>query len=49
MNAQKDFDKSVWVRWDGMSPVERAEGFVAANGALVSRYEGLEARRRARN
>lgn len=40
------FNKSVWVRWDGMSPVERAEGFVAANDALVSRYEGLDAQTR---
>ncbi|MEH0580525.1 MULTISPECIES: maleylpyruvate isomerase family mycothiol-dependent enzyme [Streptomyces] len=41
-----DFNKSVWARWDAMSPEERAEGFVAANEALVSRYEGLEARTR---
>jgi hypothetical protein len=41
-----DFNKSVWARWDDMSPVERAEGFVAANEALVSRYEGLDAQTR---
>lgn len=42
----QDFNKSVWVRWDAMSPVERAEGFVAANDALVRRYEGLDAQMR---
>jgi uncharacterized protein (TIGR03083 family) len=42
----QDFNKSVWVRWDGMSPTERAEGFVATNEALVSRYEGLDAQTR---
>jgi hypothetical protein len=29
-----------------MSPAQRAEGFVAANEALVSRYEGLDAQTR---
>jgi uncharacterized protein (TIGR03083 family) len=37
-----DFNKSVWARWDAMSPVERAEAFVTADDALVSRYEGLD-------
>jgi uncharacterized protein (TIGR03083 family) len=41
-----DFNKSVWARWDAMSPAERAEGFVPANEALVARYEGLDARAR---
>ncbi|MFI2041035.1 maleylpyruvate isomerase family mycothiol-dependent enzyme [Streptomyces bottropensis] len=41
-----DFNKSVWARWDDMSPVDRAEGFVASNDALVSRYEGLDAQTR---
>jgi uncharacterized protein (TIGR03083 family) len=41
-----DFNKSVWARWDDMSPIERAEGFAAANEALVSRYEGLDAQTR---
>ncbi|WP_181802990.1 maleylpyruvate isomerase family mycothiol-dependent enzyme [Streptomyces shenzhenensis] len=41
-----DFNKSVWGRWDDKSPTERAEDFVAANEALVSRYEGLDAQTR---
>ncbi|MEV6157357.1 maleylpyruvate isomerase family mycothiol-dependent enzyme [Nonomuraea sp. NPDC052129] len=41
-----DFNKSVWARWDAMSPVERAEGFLTADEALVSRYEGLDAQAR---
>ncbi|MGW1786953.1 maleylpyruvate isomerase family mycothiol-dependent enzyme [Streptomyces sp. NPDC002143] len=42
----EDFNKSVWARWDDLSGLERAEGFVAANEALVSRYEGLDAQTR---
>lgn len=38
-----DFNKSVWARWDAMTPVERAEGFVTANEALVRGYEALDA------
>jgi uncharacterized protein (TIGR03083 family) len=38
-----DFNKSVWARWDAMTPAERAEGFVTADQALVERYEGLDA------
>ncbi|WP_369263952.1 maleylpyruvate isomerase family mycothiol-dependent enzyme [Streptomyces sp. R35] len=41
-----DFNKSVWARWDAMSPAERAEGFVTANETLVRRYEGLDQRTR---
>jgi uncharacterized protein (TIGR03083 family) len=41
-----DFNKSVWARWDAMSPGHRAEGFVSANEALVARYEGLDAQTR---
>lgn len=41
-----DFNKSVWARWDAMSPVERAEGFVTANESLVLAYEALDARTR---
>ncbi|MGP4050665.1 maleylpyruvate isomerase family mycothiol-dependent enzyme [Streptomyces sp. 2A115] len=41
-----DFNKSVWARWDAMSPVERAEGFVASNEALVRAYEDLDAQTR---
>jgi len=40
------FNKSVWARWDALSPAQRAEGFVAANDALVSHYEGLDAQTR---
>lgn len=38
-----DFNKSVWARWDAMSPDERAKGFLSANETLVARYEGLDA------
>ncbi|MDX5564983.1 maleylpyruvate isomerase N-terminal domain-containing protein [Streptomyces sp. ID05-04B] len=41
-----DFNKSVWARWDSISPGERAEGFLPANEALVTRYESLGARTR---
>ena len=41
-----DFNKSVWERWDGMSPVDRAEGFLTSNEALVRAYEDLDARTR---
>lgn len=42
-----DFNKSVWARWDGMAPVERAEAFEPANEALVRAYEALDERQRA--
>ncbi len=38
-----DFNQGVWARWDGMSREERAERFVTASEALVTRYEGLDA------
>ncbi|WP_416981028.1 maleylpyruvate isomerase family mycothiol-dependent enzyme [Streptomyces sp. T028] len=41
-----DFNKSVWARWDAMSPGYRAAGFVSANETLVARYEGLDAQTR---
>ncbi|MFG1688673.1 maleylpyruvate isomerase N-terminal domain-containing protein [Nonomuraea sp. NPDC049269] len=41
-----DFNKTVWARWDAMSPAQRAEGFLAASEALVSRYESLDAQTR---
>lgn len=41
-----DFNRSVWARWDAMSPGDRTERFVPANEALVARYEGLDARAR---
>lgn len=44
--ADADFNKSVWARWDAMSPGERAEGFLSANEALVARYENLDTQTR---
>ncbi|MFH8663036.1 maleylpyruvate isomerase N-terminal domain-containing protein [Streptomyces afghaniensis] len=41
-----DFNKSVWARWDAMSPGERAERFGPADEALVTRYESLDAQTR---
>jgi uncharacterized protein (TIGR03083 family) len=41
-----DFNKGVWARWDAMSPAERAAGFLTADEALVTRFEGLDARTR---
>ncbi|WP_151482702.1 maleylpyruvate isomerase family mycothiol-dependent enzyme [Streptomyces albicerus] len=41
-----DFNKSVWERWDGRSPVERAEAFVTSNEALVRAYGDLDAQTR---
>jgi uncharacterized protein (TIGR03083 family) len=38
-----DFNRSVWARWDAMTPVQRAEGFLTANETLVARYEDLDA------
>ncbi|MFY1669026.1 maleylpyruvate isomerase family mycothiol-dependent enzyme [Plantactinospora sp. WMMB334] len=38
-----DFNKQVWVRWDAMTPIEHAEGFLDANRRLVERYESLDA------
>ena len=37
-----DFNQGVWGRWNAMAPQEQADGFVKANEALVSRYEGLD-------
>lgn len=37
-----EFIQGVWARWDAMSRAERAEGFLAANEALVRRFEGLD-------
>ena len=38
-----DFNKSVWARWDAMTPSEHADGFLRANQTLVERYEALDA------
>lgn len=32
---------TIWARWNAMSPRERADGFLAADAALVRRYEAL--------
>jgi uncharacterized protein (TIGR03083 family) len=37
-----DFNQGVWARWNAMTPRDQADGFVKANEALVSRYEGLD-------
>ncbi|MFE2940532.1 maleylpyruvate isomerase family mycothiol-dependent enzyme [Streptomyces sp. NPDC059255] len=42
-----DFNRSVWARWDAMTPAERAERFLEADEVLVRRYEGLDAQARA--
>jgi uncharacterized protein (TIGR03083 family) len=42
-----DFNKSVWSRWDAMSPRQHADGFPASNAALVELYESLDADTRA--
>jgi uncharacterized protein (TIGR03083 family) len=39
----QDFNKSVWARWDAMTPDERAEEFGRADRSLVERYESLVA------
>lgn len=38
-----DFSRSVWARWDAMSPTEHADGFLHANEQLVKAYESLDA------
>ena len=37
-----DFNRSVWARWDAMSPDDQATGFLAANEAFVASYEALD-------
>ena len=39
---ESGFNESVWARWDAISREERAELFLQADEALVSRYEGLD-------
>jgi len=46
-NPGPEFNKSVWARWDAMTPQQRADGFVAASLGLVQRYESLDADTRA--
>lgn len=40
---ESGFNEGVWARWDALSREERAERFLEADEALVSRYEGLDA------
>ncbi|TDC38230.1 maleylpyruvate isomerase family mycothiol-dependent enzyme [Micromonospora sp. 15K316] len=42
-----DFNRSVWARWDAMSPAEQAAGFVESNARLVEAYEALDPTARA--
>ena len=37
-----NFNKTVWARWDAMTPTEQADGFLHANEELVKRYESLD-------
>jgi uncharacterized protein (TIGR03083 family) len=40
--APDGFNQGVWARWDAMGPLEHRDAFLAANGALVERYESLD-------
>jgi uncharacterized protein (TIGR03083 family) len=42
-----EFNKGVWARWDGMTPLERRDAFPGANERLVLAYEALDAEQRA--
>lgn len=37
-----DFNRSVWARWDAMSPEDQAAGFLTANESFVARYEAID-------
>jgi uncharacterized protein (TIGR03083 family) len=39
----QDYNQSVWDRWSGMSPQEKAKGFLRAGEQLVTGYENLDA------
>jgi uncharacterized protein (TIGR03083 family) len=41
--APAESNQEIWARWDAMTPEERAVEFLRADGALVSRYESLDA------
>ncbi|MBP2707518.1 maleylpyruvate isomerase family mycothiol-dependent enzyme [Microbispora sp. RL4-1S] len=45
---EREWITGVWARWDGRSRTERAEAFLDANEALVSRLEGLDEETRER-
>jgi hypothetical protein len=42
-NPGRDFNLSVWGRWNAISRREQADGFLRSDAALVERYEGLDA------
>ncbi len=42
-NPGRDFNLSVWDRWNAMSRREQADGFLRADTELVERFEGLDA------
>jgi uncharacterized protein (TIGR03083 family) len=44
--ADGDFNKTVWARWDAMTPEERGAAFEPANRRLVEAYEALDATQR---
>lgn len=46
-NPGMEVYRAIWARWDGMSPEERRDGFVTADGELLARYQGLDAETRA--
>jgi uncharacterized protein (TIGR03083 family) len=41
-NPGMEFNKSVWARWNAMTPGERVENFPPASLAQVERFEGLD-------
>jgi uncharacterized protein (TIGR03083 family) len=41
-NRGSDFNQAVWDRWNAMSRRERADGFLAANQALLTLLESLD-------
>jgi uncharacterized protein (TIGR03083 family) len=42
-NPGRDFNLTVWDRWNAMSGRERADGFLGANESLTALYESLDA------
>ncbi|GAB3534964.1 maleylpyruvate isomerase family mycothiol-dependent enzyme [Phytohabitans suffuscus] len=42
-NPGRDFNLSVWDRWNAMSRRDRADGFLRSNEAATARYESLDA------
>ena len=42
-NPGRDFNLSVWARWDAMSRRERADGFRGSNPGLIELYESMDA------